>query len=179
VRPDRLTRLTRALLVLARAEAREEAPRLTTVEVAPVLEQVAEALPRRDGVEIGIDCPPSLAIAGDADLLEQALSSLGANAVRHTNYGSVTMRGRLNTGSVVIEVVDTGTGIPARDQPRIFDRFYRAGDPHDSKGFGLGLAIARESVRTLGGDIELSSEQDVGTTVRITLAPATVGGGDK
>jgi two-component system sensor histidine kinase VicK len=172
---DRLTRLTRALLVLARAEAREEVPRLTTVRVAPLLEQVAGALPRRDGVRIGVDCPPSLAIAGDADLLEQALSSLGANAVRHTAAGSVTMSGRWQNGSVVIEVADTGSGIPARDRSRIFDRFYRAGDRDDGSGFGLGLSIARESVRTLGGEVELHSEEAVGTTVRITLAPATIG----
>jgi signal transduction histidine kinase len=172
---DRLTRLTRALLVLARAEAREEVPRLTSVEVEPLLRQVAETLPRRDGVEIGVDCPPSLAIAGDADLLEQALSSIAANAIRHTTAGSITMRGVVQNGSVVIEVVDTGTGIPTRDRPRIFDRFYRAGDRDDRSGFGLGLAIARESVRTLGGDIDLESREDVGTTVRITLAPATVG----
>jgi two-component system sensor histidine kinase VicK len=172
---DRLTRLTRALLVLARAEAREEAPRLTSVEVGPILEQVASALPKRQGVEIGVECPSELAVAGDADLLEQALSSLGANAVRHTTSGRVTMRGQLENGSVVIEVADTGSGIPARDRPRIFDRFYRAGGRDDGSGFGLGLAIARESVRTLGGDIELQSVQNVGTTVRITLAPATVG----
>jgi two-component system sensor histidine kinase VicK len=167
---DRLTRLTRALLVLARAEAHEEQPRLTPVELAPLLEQVAAALPRRNGVEVGVDCPPALEIAGDADLLEQALTSLAANAVRYTAAGSVTMRGRRQNGSVVIEVADTGSGIPRRELGRIFDRFYRAGDRED--GFGLGLAIAREAVRSLGGEIELESEQAVGTTVRITLAPA-------
>ena len=70
----------------------------------------------------------------------------------------------------MIEVADTGSGIPAPDRARIFDRFYRAGDRDG--GFGLGLSIAREAVRTLGGEIELESEQSVGTTVRITLATA-------
>src|SRR4051794_11477464 len=105
---DRLTRLTRALLVLARAEAHEEQPRLTPVEVAPLLEQVAAALPRPPGVDVGVDCPPALAIAGDADLLEQAVTSLASNAVRYTPTGSVTMRGRRENGHVVIEVADTG-----------------------------------------------------------------------
>ena len=63
----------------------------------------------------------------------------------------------------MIEVADTGSGIPAPDRARIFDRFYRAGDRDG--GFGLGLSIAREAVRTLGGEIELESEQSVGTTV--------------
>jgi len=171
---DRLTRLTRALLVLARAEAHEEQPRLTPVEVAPLLEQVAAALPRRNGVEVGVDCPPALAIAGDADLLEQAVTSLASNAVRYTTTGTVTMRGRRENGHVVIEVADTGRGIAQHELDRIFDRFYRAGDRED--GFGLGLAIAREAVHTLGGEIELESEQAVGTTVRITLATAAPDG---
>ena len=72
----RLTRLTRALLVLARAGARDELPHLGAVPVAPLLEQVAASLPRRQGVEVGVDCPSRLAIVGDADLLEQALSSV-------------------------------------------------------------------------------------------------------
>jgi two-component system sensor histidine kinase VicK len=172
---DRLTRLTRALLVLARAEAREEMPRLTAVRLAPLLEQVATSLPHQEGVVVGVDCPPELAIAGDSDLLEQALSSLASNAVRHTKAGTITMRGRAENGSVVIEVTDTGSGIPRRDQSRIFDRFYRAGDSDDALGFGLGLSIARESVHTLGGEIELDAHQEVGTTVRITLVPANVG----
>src|SRR4029079_17688765 len=130
----------------------------------------------RDGVVVGVDCPAALAIVGDADLLEQALSSAATNAVQHTTGGSVTMRGRQLNGSVVIEVADTGSGIPAPDRARIFDRFYRAtaralADTPDGRddGFGLGLSIAREAVRTLGGEIELESEQSVGTTVRITL----------
>jgi two-component system sensor histidine kinase VicK len=167
---DRLTRLSRALLVLARADARDERPRLTPVAVAPILEEVAASLPQRDDLEIGIDCPPSLAVIGDPDLLEQALSSLAANAVQYTAAGHVTMRGRAENGSVVIEVADTGRGIPARERSRIFERFYRAGST--GKGFGLGLAIARDAVRTLGGEIELDSVQRRGTTVRIKLARA-------
>jgi signal transduction histidine kinase len=167
---DRLTRLSRALLVLARADARDEQPRLTPVEVAPILEEVAASLPHREGVEIGVDCPPTLAVIGDPDLLEQALSSLAANAVQYTAAGNVTMRGRAENGAVVIEVADTGRGISDRDRSRIFERFYRAGSP--GKGFGLGLAIARDAVRTLGGEIELDSVQRRGTTVRIKLARA-------
>ena len=164
----RLTRLTRALLVLARAGARDELPSLGAVPVAPLLEQVAASLPRRQGVEVGVDCPSRLAIVGDADLLEQALSSVAPERRPAHRRGRVTMRGRRENGSVVIEVADTGSGIPAPDRARIFDRFYRAGDRDG--GFGLGLSIAREAVRTLGGEIELESEQSVGTTVRITLA---------
>jgi two-component system sensor histidine kinase BaeS len=156
--------------VLARADARDEQPRLTPVEVAPILEEVAASLPHREGVEIGVDCPPTLAVIGDPDLLEQALSSLAANAVQYTAAGNVTMRGRAENGAVVIEVADTGRGISDRDRSRIFERFYRAGSP--GQGFGRGLANARDAGRTRGGELELDSVQRRGTTVRIKLARA-------
>jgi signal transduction histidine kinase/HAMP domain-containing protein len=167
----RLTRLTRALLVLARAGARDELPHLGTVRIAPLLEQVAASLPRRNGVEIEVDCPRTLSIVGDSDLLEQALSNVATNAVQHTARGRVAIRGRAVRNTVVIDVSDTGRGIAPPDHVRIFDRFYRAGDDGDD-GFGLGLSIAREAVRTLGGEIELESEPELGTTVRITLKRA-------
>lgn len=169
----RLTRLTRALLVLARADAGEEVPHRGPIRVAPLLEQVAASLRPRPSVDVQVDCSPALTIAGDPDLLEQALSSVASNAVQHTENGSVTIRGRAENGSVMIEVADTGSGIPAPDRSRIFDRFYRAGDRDG--GFGLGLSIAREAVGALGGEIELESELDVGTTVRIKLERARAG----
>jgi signal transduction histidine kinase len=168
----RLTRLTRALLVMARADAGDEVPPRASVPVAPLLEQVASALPTRPGVRIAVDCPRALAITGDSNLLEQALSSVAANAVEHTESGSVTIRGRSDNGSVVIEVVDTGHGIPLRDRGRVFDRFYRVGDRED--GFGLGLSIARNAVGALGGEIALDSQVGVGTIVRITLERAEI-----
>ncbi len=164
---DRLTRLTRALLILARADLRDELPRFTPVPVAPLLEQVAASLPRRDGVAVSVDCPPAMAINGDADLLEQAVSSVAANAIQHTSAGSVILRGRRDNGSVVIEVADTGAGIAEPELSRLFERFYRAGGRVG--GFGLGLSIAREAVTALGGEIGLDSEPSVGTTVRIVL----------
>ena len=164
---DRLTRLTRALLVLARAEVRDELPRATSVPIAPLLEQVAASLPHRDGVDVAVDCAEAVEISGDADLLEQALSSVAANAIQHTSSGSVTLRGCRSNGSVVIEIADTGSGIPAPEHERLFERFYRAGGR--AGGFGLGLSIAREAVVALGGEIILESEPSVGTTVRIVL----------
>ena len=169
---DRLTRLTRALLVLARAELRAEPPRLARVDVAPLLQQVAAALRARAGVGISVECAPTLSVSTDSDLLEQALSSVAANAVQNTDTGSVSLRGGRDNGSVVIEIADTGRGIAAANQGRIFERFYRAGD--DAGGFGLGLSIAYESVVALGGEITLDSSSATGTTVRIVL-PAGAG----
>ena len=72
-----------------------------------------------------------------------------------------------------VEVEDTGVGMTAETQQHVFDRFYRGKD-RDAEGFGLGLAIVRQSVRTLGGRVELDSAPGEGTRVRIVLERARV-----
>jgi len=165
----RLTRLTSALLVLARAEAAEEAPRLSLVFLRPIFDQVVEGLPPHPDVAVTVDCSSTLTVHGDGQLLEQALASIAANAVQHMKRGAVSLRGRDDDSGVVIEVADTGPGIALRDQRRIFDRFYRGAGAAPGGGFGLGLSIARGAVRHLGGRIDLDSEEGVGTTVRLTF----------
>jgi signal transduction histidine kinase len=156
--------------MLARPELRDELPPPEPVQVGPLLEEVAASLPRRDGVEIAVVCPAPLVVQGDTGLLEQALASVAANAVQHTDHGAITLSGRRDNGSVVIEVADTGAGIPAGDRDRLFERFYRP-DTNGARpgGFGLGLSIAREAVTALGGEIGIESEANAGTTVRIVL----------
>jgi signal transduction histidine kinase len=136
----------------------------------PILERVADGLPPHPEVAVSVDCSPALSVYGDEYLLEQALASIAANAVQHTKSGSVSLRGhKEDGGSVVLEVADSGPGIAARDQRRIFERFYRGTESEPGTGFGLGLSIARGAVHHLGGRIELESEAGVGTTVRVTL----------
>jgi signal transduction histidine kinase/HAMP domain-containing protein len=169
---SRLTRLTRALLVLARAQTRAEAPRFTAVEIKPLLDAVAaDAQPEGD-VVVEVNCPPGLQVLAEQDLVEQAVSNLVANAVEHTAEGKITLSAhRLSDGGVSLEVADTGQGIPQERQDRIFDRFYRPGG-RDPRNFGLGLAIVRDAVAALGGRIELDSAPGRGTTVRIVLLEA-------
>ena len=167
---DRLTRLTPALLVLARAGARDELPSLGAVPVEPLLEQVAASLPRRPGSRRRRRLPEP---ARDrrrcrppgTGALEHRAERRPAHGHRpRHDAGPPRERARRDRGRRHRQ------RHPAPDQARIFDRFYRAGDRDG--GFGLGLSIAREAVRTLGGEIELESEQSVGTTVRITLQSA-------
>ena len=75
--------------------------------------------------------------------------------------------------SVSVEVEDTGAGMSADTQQHVFDRFYRGKD-RDPEGFGLGLAIVRQAVRSLGGRIELDSAPGEGTRMRIVLEHARV-----
>jgi signal transduction histidine kinase len=168
----RLARLARAMLTLARAHAGQEAPRTEAVEIAPLLREVAAELRPHPGVSVVVEAPDGLAVEANPDLLEQALRNLGENAAKHTARGSVVLRAHARGDGVVIEVEDSGPGISSEVQRHVYDRFYRG--ERDADGFGLGLAIVRETVRTLGGRIELDSSPGEGTVFRIGLARARV-----
>jgi len=108
--------------------------------------------------------------------MRHALMNLIHNAIKYTpNGGTVTVEvNRTSSGQAVIEVRDTGPGIPAAHRDRIFDRFYRI-DPsrsRDEGGVGLGLAIARWAVEANGGQIELASDGKNGSSFRVLLPTA-------
>ncbi len=170
---ERLARLARALLTLARAHAGQERPRLETVSLVGLLLDLADGTRAGEGVAVEIECPPELVAYVNRDLLEQALRNLADNAAKHTSSGRIVLRAYAAETSVNIEVEDTGPGMSAETQQHVFDRFYR-GQDRDAEGFGLGLAIVRQTVRTLGGHIELDSAPGQGTRVRIVLEQARV-----
>jgi len=170
---DRLARLARALLTLARAHAVQERPRSEEVALAPLLREVAHDLRPHDGVAVEVECAEDLAASVNRDLLEQALRNLGENAAKHTPSGRVVLRAYSVGTTVRVEVEDTGVGMSADTQRQVFDRFYRGRD-RDAEGFGLGLAIVRQAVRGLDGRIELDSSPGEGTRVRIVLERARV-----
>ena len=169
----RLARLAHALLSLARAHAGQEKPRLEPTALEPLLREVADDLRPHDGVVVEVDCPPDLAANANRDVLEQALRNLGDNAAKHTPSGRVVLRAEAAGRMVRVEVEDTGIGMSSEAQRHVFDRFYREHD-RDPEGFGLGLAIVRQAVRSLDGRIELDSAPGEGTRVRIVLERALV-----
>ena len=171
----RLGRLTHALLTLARYQTGEQVPSLVPVEVRPLLEQIGGEVSPVATVPLEIDCPAGLVALTDRDLVAQALLNLATNASQHTDSGRIELAARAtdDEASLVVEVRDTGRGIPWETQERIFDRFYR-GDGRDARGFGLGLAIVRQAVRALDGIVEIESTPGDGTTVRMTLSAANV-----
>ena len=164
----RLTALVRALLLLARVESHPETIVLERVELLPLLDEAASQLDTAADVAAVVDCPPGLAVYANRALLEAAIRNLAQNASRHTHQGQIRLSGaRAAEGNVAIEVRDTGSGIPADVQDRVFERFYRSAS--DREGFGLGLPLVREIVRALSGKIEIESEADIGTTVSLYL----------
>jgi two-component system phosphate regulon sensor histidine kinase PhoR len=171
---NRLVRLTRALLILARAQALSEPPAVEVVPLNPLLVGVARGLRPGEGVVVRVDCPPRLAALANRDLLEQALGNLGENAAKYTVEGEIVLCAEASTdGRVGVVISDTG---PGGDLPSdgSFERFYR--DPSaQGEGFGLGLAIAAEVVRVLGGELRIES-RDEGTRAEVTLPAALVTG---
>ena len=170
---ERLARLARALLTLARAHAGQERPRVEAVPVAPLLRGVADEVRAADAVAVEVECPDDLLATVNRDLLEQSLRNLGENAAKHTREGRIVFRASTEGQSVHVEVEDTGVGMSPETQQHVFDRFYR-GQDRDAEGFGLGLAIVRQAVRGLDGRIELESSAGEGTLVRIILDGARV-----
>jgi signal transduction histidine kinase/HAMP domain-containing protein len=168
---ERLARLTRALLVLARAQTQEELPPLKRVSACALLESVAAAVSPKEGVILTVACDEEIELATEPDLAEQSLINLVTNAVKHTSRGAVVLSAHRSNGDVTIEVADSGPGMSRAVRERVFDRFYR-GNSRDTDGFGLGLAIVHEAVRALGGRVDVESAPASGTRVRVVLPSA-------
>lgn len=112
------------------------------------------------------------ALRTNRDRLEQVLVNVLGNAIKYTpDEGRIEVFTSRVYNDAVITVTDNGIGIPEKDLPHIFDRFYRVDKARarDTGGTGLGLAIARQIVESFGGKINITSEQDKGTEVTINL----------
>jgi len=171
-----LTRLVEDLRTLALAEAgqlpltKRPTDLKQLIDTTLVSFQANAAAQRVTLTANTIDQLPAIEI--DPDRVQQTIGILIANALRHTPAGgSITVTLRRDYAQVLIEVADTGTGIPPEDLPHIFERFYRADKSRsrESGGSGLGLAIAKSIVQAHGGSIGAVSEPGRGTTVRFTL----------
>jgi signal transduction histidine kinase len=170
---ERMNRLTQSLLTLARVESRG-APESEPVDVPMAIRDVVQACEAPPHVELVVDVESDLAATGDPTLLRQVMIGLLTNAFKNTPPpGTVTVRGRRDSDSeVILEVIDTGSGIPAGELERVFERFYRRSESRKQEGFGLGLAIARRMVDVMGGRIGAESVEGEGSTfwVRLPIA---------
>jgi signal transduction histidine kinase len=175
---DRMARLVDDLLALARRESPTFA--IEQVDLGGAVTEASEeflAPAEARGIVLDRAIAPGVVVMGDGDALKRAVANLLENAVRLAPTGS---RIRLAVGSerglAWVAVSDEGPGIAAEQQPRVFDRFWRADKARSRAdgGTGLGLSIVRQIAQSHGGDVQLQSKLGVGSTFTIWLPVAEV-----
>jgi two-component system, sensor histidine kinase and response regulator len=174
-RTDELCRLVDDWLTLAQLEGgslgRQRAPVPLADTTASVL-RTCEMLAARAQVTLTADVSDDCVVTGDPTCVGVLIENLVANAVKYNRPGgAVTVRARCGPGEVVLEVTDTGVGIPADLVGRVFDEFFRVrhADGPKIEGTGLGLPICRRIAAEMGGVIEVESTEGAGSTFRVRL----------
>jgi two-component system phosphate regulon sensor histidine kinase PhoR len=175
---DRMQRLVQDLLQLARLDSQEyrQQVKLEPTKIQPIIEAIIDELTphwSRKNITVWIDASAcQLEVMSNHDWVKQVIVNLIENAIKYTpDNGKVAINCREEDGYGVISVQDTGIGIPSKDLPLIFDRFYRVDRARvrTAGGTGLGLAIAKFIVEMLGGKIGVNSEANHGTTFTFRL----------
>jgi two-component system phosphate regulon sensor histidine kinase PhoR len=170
----RLQDLVDDLLSLAELERPDARLRLESFDLRDAVERQAAGMSDRAahaGLRLAVEPGPSVAVKADRGRVEQVLANLLDNAIKYTERGSVIVVLGEGPGHVWCEVRDTGTGISAEDQERIFERFYRVDKARSREkgGTGLGLSIVKHIVELHHGVIEVTSQLGHGSTFRLEL----------
>lgn len=188
---DSVTKMVEELLELSRIESGQAPMRLAPTTLTEILLLPLERLRpqiERAGLSLTMELPPELPpVLVDVEQMQRVITNLVQNAIKFTpSGGQITIRAypaspeRAPTPSfeppaeLVVEISDTGIGIPAEHLPRIFERFYKVDRARSGGGAGLGLAIAKHIVEAHGGRIWAESVEGQGSTFRFTLPVASV-----
>jgi signal transduction histidine kinase len=172
---DRLLHVLADLLFLAQVDEKRLALAIQHVDLAALVENCARSyrpLAEKKGVELECAVNALGSVAADEVRLAQVVDNLLSNAVKFTPpRGRVDVAALRRDGRAVVEVRDSGMGIPESEQSRVFERFFRGSNADEAapSGTGLGLPIAKAVVDAHGGELTLESEEGVGTTARIVL----------
>jgi PAS domain S-box-containing protein len=185
----RLAKLVNTLLDFSRIQAGRMQAKFEPVDLSAVTGELAsifrEAI-ERAGLTFVVDCPPlDLPVYVDREIWEKVMFNLLSNALKFTSDGSIAVRvARENTADdvaadAIVTVTDTGTGIPAAEMPRLFERFHRieTARARSTEGSGIGLALVKELVGLHGGTVTADSREGSGIsgttfTVRLPIGAA-------
>ena len=172
----RMTELITNILRLNRIENQKIVPEVKRFDVC---RQLADCLLQFESrweekkIEPDFDLEESAYVSADESLLELVWNNLMSNAVKFTEPdGAITVRERTEGGKVIVSFSDTGCGMSAEVQKRIFDKFYQGDTSHAQEGNGLGLALAERVMALVGGEITVESEEGRGSTFTVTLPKA-------
>ena len=171
----RLLKLVNTMLDFSRIEAGRVQAMYQPTDLARYTAELTSnfrSATERAGLSLTVDAPPlAQPVYIDRDMWEKVVLNLLSNAFKHTFGGGITVRVYARRDAAVLEVQDTGIGIPAEQRSRIFERFHRVPSARSRthEGTGIGLALVQELVKLHGGTIEVSSEVGVGTTFTVSL----------
>ncbi|OLP16717.1 two-component sensor histidine kinase [Leptolyngbya sp. 'hensonii'] len=171
----RLKRLVDDMQELSKAEAGYLPINLQPIDLPPLLASMIAKFSDQildNGPELRLDCPSDLPQAlADPERVEQILVNLIGNGLRYTAEGSVTVSAWSEPSWIWIAIADTGLGISPEELPHIFERFWRSdrSRSRDSGGTGIGLAITSRLVELQGGEIQVESKLNQGSTFRFSL----------
>ncbi len=168
----RMSQLIGDILTISRLESgatEDYSEKINVAEVAAEVAANAEPQAKAGDIQLHVESSDVFVYANSRRIWD-LLSNLIDNAIKYNNpKGSVEVKVFSEGTNAVIQVQDTGIGIPAEEQSRIFERFYRSESGRAVKGTGLGLSIVKHIVKSYDGTITLKSKPGVGTTFRITL----------
>jgi len=171
----RLLKLVNTVLDFSRLESGRLRALFRPTDLAGYTHALASAFrpaAERAGLRLVIDTPPLAApVHLDWESWEKIVFNLLSNAVKFTREGTIAVTVRPGAGGAVLEVADTGVGVPEAEQPLLFDRFYRVNGAwsRSHEGTGIGLALVRELAGLHGGTVAASSVPGVGSTFTVTI----------
>ena len=179
----RLLRMVNALLDVARIEADDLVASPEPTDLAQVTQDLLHPFhdaAARAGLTLVSELNPAVGpVLADPELWEKVVLNLVANAIKFTREGSVRVVLTSRGDQVVLQVADTGPGIPEAELGHVFDRFHRShsADARDIQGTGVGLTLVAEASRAMGGSATVTSEVGMGSTFEVTLplVPASPG----
>ncbi len=170
---DRMLQILNGTLEIAEAQAGAAPLQLEEVDLAELVEEARDlfaTLAEDAGIALVASAPAQCLVRADRGRVQRIVANLIDNALKFTREGGrVSLVLSEVPGEAVLEVSDTGIGIPALDMPRIFERFFRGDASRSGRGSGLGLSLARAFARAHGGDITAVSTLGTGSTFTLRL----------
>lgn len=167
-----LTTILNDFLSLEKLESGRASVQKNPIDLVEIIKDTVEETEglRKQGQKVYFDMPERYELQTDQQLLKNIMINLVSNAFKYTKEeGTIKILLYDNAHEVKIAVKDNGVGIPSEDQPKMFERFFRAGNVLNIEGTGLGLTIVLKYLELLGGTINFESQHGVGTTFTITL----------